>query len=332
MASWGFPLVSKSGRIYVLYNQHQGVTDVSKAWTGTMNCVFSDDLGLTWSSAETVPMRKSPLDSPDPAVPSNWVVWQMPSRDLKGRWFVGLTRWVSREVRTPPHTNSWTASESVSEFMRFTNIDADPRSRDIHIEFSAWGEESLRVPHYTNPNLSVAQEPSVVRLPDERLFCVMRTMAGCIWYSVSSDDGVHWCSPRPLLRRDHGRPILQPMFCCPIYDLGNGRYFLLHNNNDGRFQGSTPEETKKNRRPAYIALGEFRAGADQPIWFSESKLFVDNDGVPLGPQGRLECIGYTSFTQRKGINVLWYPDRKYFLLGKRVTQEFLADLSVPEAE
>jgi len=31
-----------------------------------------------------------------------------------------------------------------------------------------------------------------------------------------------------------------------------------------------------NRRPVYLVLGEFRRNADQPLWFSRSKLFVDN--------------------------------------------------------
>ena len=38
MASWGFPLVSKSGRIYVLWNQYQGIDDVVHQHTGTMDC------------------------------------------------------------------------------------------------------------------------------------------------------------------------------------------------------------------------------------------------------------------------------------------------------
>ena len=29
IASWGFPMVSKSGRIYVVYNKHIGVTDLA---------------------------------------------------------------------------------------------------------------------------------------------------------------------------------------------------------------------------------------------------------------------------------------------------------------
>jgi len=133
MASWGFPLVSRSGRIYVVYNQYHGIDDVIHQHTGTMDAVYSDDLGETWSESRTIPMARSPLDHPDPKIPSNWVVWQLPIRDLKGRWFTGFTRWVSKAVRTPPHNDSWTAWESVVEFMRFENIDADPEPENIQI-------------------------------------------------------------------------------------------------------------------------------------------------------------------------------------------------------
>ncbi len=329
MASWGFPLLSKSGRIYVVYNQYQGRNDVAAQITGTMDAMYSDDNGRSWSAPQSIPMRRSPYDHPDPAIPSNWIVWQKPVRDLKGRWFTGFTRWVSRAVRTPPCVNSWTAMESVVEFMRFENIDDDPAPRDIRVTYSAWGDEALRVPHYLNPRLSIAQEPSLVRLPDNRLFCTMRTMTGYIWYSVSGDDGVTWSSPRPLLRRDHGTPILQPLCCCPIYEYAAGKYVLLHHNNDGRFQGCKREETGKNRRPAFIALGEFRPDADQPVWFSESKQLMDNDGVGIGPLTRIDVGVYSSVTNRGGRFILWHPDRKFFLLGKRITPEWLADLRVP---
>jgi len=332
MASWGFPLISKSGRIYVIYNQYQGIDDVIHQHTGTMDCVYSDDNGVTWSEPETIPMKRSPYDHPDPWVPSNWIVWQKPIRDLQGRWFTGFTRWVSKAVRTPPHNNSWTAWESVVEFMRFENIDDDPPPHEIQITYSAWGKRALRVPHYSNPLLSIAQEPSLVRLPDQRLFCVMRTMSGYIWYSLSEDDGYTWCAPRPLLRHDYGLPILQPLCCCPIYPLPDGRYILLHHNNDGRFQGCTPEDTSLNRRPAYIALGEYRPGAEQPIWFSESKVLMDNDGVGIGPRDRTDIGVYPSFTSRQGNNVLWHPDRKFFLVGKKITEEWLADLYVPSLD
>jgi hypothetical protein len=219
MASWGFPVTSKSGRIYVVYNQYQGIDDVHHQFTGTMDCLYSDNCGKTWSAPQTILMPRSPHDHPDPNIPSNWIVWQKPIRDLQGRWFTGFSRWLSKAVRTPFHINSWTALESVVEFMRFENVDDDPPPRDIRVTYSAWGQNALRVPHYSNPLLSIAQEPSIVRLPDNRLFCVMRTMSGYVWYSLSEDDGATWRNPRPLLRRDHGKPILQPLCCCPIYQL-----------------------------------------------------------------------------------------------------------------
>ncbi len=325
-ASWGFPLISRTGRLYVVYNQFQGKVDYHHQVTGTMDAIYSDDLGATWSAPGTIPMRRSPHDHPDPSIPSNWIVWQKPIRDLQGRWFTGFTRWLSPAVRTRPHVPGWTQDESVTEFMRFENIDDNPAPEQIQLTFSAWGDHALRVGHYTNPLLSMAQEPSLVHLPDNRLFCVMRTMSGYIWYSLSADDGVTWCNPRPLLRKDHGLPILQPLCCCPIYQLSDGRYILLHHD---RLPGTKPEDGKVNRRPAYIALGEFRPAAEQPIWFSASKVFMDNDNVGLGPLQRVDIGVYTSMTNRGGNDVLWHPDRKFFLLGKKVTPAWLADLQVP---
>lgn len=329
IASWGYPLVSKSGRIYVVWNQYRGPVDTSNQFTGTMDCVYSDDLGKTWSAPATIPMKRSPHDHWDPEVASNWIVWQLPMRDLRGRWFVGFTRWLSVAVRRVPRTQkTWTA-ESVVEFMRYENIDDDPAPEKIEISWSAWGERALRVPHNDDPLLSVAQEPSIVRLPDQRLFCTMRTMTGYIWYSLSADDGETWCSPRPLLRKDCGLPILQPIFGCPIYQLADGRYLLIHHNNDGRLNGCEPEDSRINRRPCFAALGEYRPGADQPIWFSQSKQLMDNDNVKLGPRQGIDIGGYTSFTTRGGNNVFWHPERKFFLLGKKITPEFLAELVVP---
>jgi hypothetical protein len=86
------------------------------------------------------------------------------------------------------------------------------------------------------------------------------------------------------------------------------------------------------RTPAFVALGEFRPEADQPLWFSESKVILDNKS--LKPDGSYSTIGsdiatYTSFTNKNGKNILWYPDAKCWLLGKIITKEFLNDLVVP---
>ncbi len=336
MASWAFPMVSRSGRIYVIYNQNQGNSGWIKMHTGTMDGLYSDDNGVTWSEPQTIPMPRSPYDDADRNIPPEWIVWQIPMRDLKGRYLVGYTRWVAESKARYGKgelPGDWTWIESVCEFMRFENLDDDPEPRDLRLSFSAWGDRALRVPHRKDPLLSIAQEPSLVRLPDNRLFCVMRTNSGSIWYSVSGDDGDTWCNPRPLLRRDHGRPILQPVSCCPIYqagDLTDGRYILLHHNHAGNTDAKPPNPARP-RRPAFIALGEFRPRASQPIWFSESKKFIDTDGYATnGKKGDSQIGVYTSFTSRDGNNVLWYPDRKCFLLGKRIPDSFLAELTVPE--
>ncbi len=338
IASWAFPMVSKSGRIYVVFNRNQGNSGWIQMHTGTMEGMYSDDKGATWSKPENIPMPRSPHDDPAGKIPAEWIVWQIPMRDLKGGYIVGYSHWVNRAKAALRNVESWTQIESVVEFMRFENVDANPQCKDLRVRYSAWGEEALRVPHFKYPLLSIAQEPSIVRLPDKRLFCVMRTNSGYIWFSVSSDDGESWCNPRPLLRRDHGQPILQPLGCCPIYQLADGRYVLLHHNNRGNID-QKPEATHSPRRPAFIALGEFRPQAEQPIWFSDSKHLMDTAGLrydgtkPIeGKHGSADIGVYSSFTTRQGNNVLWHPDRKFFLVGKRITAEFLADLRVPIAQ
>lgn len=340
MASWAFPMVSRSGRIYVLWTQNTGANGGIAMHTGVMCGFYSDDHGATWSEPREIPMPASPYDAPEGKTPAEWIVWQKPERDLAGGYFVGYTRWFHprRQRPIPPGHAGWTWFESVVEFMRFTNVDADPETENLAVEYSAFGEQALRVPHWLDPLRTVAQEPSIVRLPDDRLFCVMRTNTGYIWYSLSDDDGRTWMPPQPLLDRDFGVPLLQPVGCCPIYPLADGRFVLLYHNNRGHVEplvndkGVRIERTHSPRYPAYLALGEFRPRAHQLLWFSRPKVFLDVgefdvSGEATGSGG----VGtYTSFTCRHGEHVLWHPDRKVFLLGKRVTEEFLADLVVPE--
>lgn len=333
IAVWAFPMVSKTGRIYVLWNQNQGV----KGWiffhTGRMSGAYSDDNGKTWSQAQDIKMPLSPYDDPTGTIPSEWIVWQKPERAGDGKYLIGYSRWPNEakayfnKETAPP---GWTWLESVVEFMKFENLDENPEPKDLLIKYISWGDQALRVPHYLDPALSIAQEPSIVPLPDGRLFCTMRTASGYIWYSVSDDFGETWCNPRPLLRKDKGSPIQQPVSCCPIYRLADGRYVLLHHNNSG--DKSNPANIYGPRTPAYLALGEFRPGADQPVWFSESKVFIDNKGLnSAGEEAKRgnDAATYTSFSTSTGKNILWYPDAKCWLLGKEVTEEFLKDMIVP---
>ena len=337
MASWAFPMVSRSGRIYVIWNQNKGVAGNINMHTGGMSGFYSDDQGRTWSSPQEIAMPVSPYDDPEGKVPPEWIVWQIPQRDRSGGYLVGYTRWFSPKKQRPiPKGNAgWTWWESAVEFMRFTNVDANPEPKNLQVRYSAFGDKALRVPHWIDPLRTVAQEPSFVRLPDNRLFCVMRTNTGYIWYSLSDDDGETWSIPRPLLDKEFGVPLLQPVGCCPIYQLADGRYVLLYHNNRGKIEpevtdkGIKKEMTWGPRYPAFLALAEFRPRAQQPLWFGAPRTFLDAGEFDVtGEQGvgKPNVGVYTSFTTRNGENVLWHPDRKVFLLGKKVTEEFLAGL------
>ena len=122
---------------YVLYNQYRGIIDVVDQFTGTM--VVSTV--TIWA----LMVRQDHPHAPEPAttrtpVPSNWIVWQMPIRDLQGA-VPGFTRWLSKAVRRTPHAGGYPPSRSSSS--RFENIDDDPQPRYPR-HLPAWGDGAAR--------------------------------------------------------------------------------------------------------------------------------------------------------------------------------------------
>lgn len=336
-ASWAFPVVAKTGRIYVFFTKQGELNDGNPQGCGTMGCRFSDDEGHTWRDGADIPMPRNRFDNPDPRVPKNWIVWQKPIRDRKGRWLAGYTQWTSKSLLPPEIAKRWWQTESRCHFMRFENLDEGPAPADLKVTWLPDDEIGLEVTHPTTGR-PAASEPSVVLLPDGRLFTTMRTWTGEIWYSVSDDDGRAWRKPEILRYRDGGDPVLHPLAPCPIYALQDGRFLLLFHNNNGHVGSHDQREAnwKTNhlnhvRHPAFIAVGEFRPKARQPIWFSAPKQTLDTQGVIIGPKKTAEIATYTSLTEWNGRRVLWYPDRKYYLLGKYLPDAVLADMTVPES-
>ncbi len=329
MASWAFPMVSRSGRIYVLYSQHVGKIDTFPHTTGRMDGIFSDDHGKTWSEPETIAMPRSNRDNPDESYPANWICWQKPLRLASDdRYLASFTRWTSKALHKNP-TPSWISHDSRVEFMRFDNLDDDPRVSEMQISWFATNDDALSVPFPGHDEVSACQEPAIVKLPDGRLFCVMRTAAGSPFWSLSNDSGETWTAPQRLLRHDGGPPLLHPLSPCPIYDVGgntagSGSYALFIHNHDGNYKNYGPTDTHFHRRPVYLVRGHFDPEAEQPVCFDEPRFFMDHSGTSLGPpesRGRLDLALYASLTARHGKTILWYPDRKFFLLGRILEQQ-----------
>ena len=304
-ASWGFPIVTRSGRIYLFYYRELlGTVNNHRQLTGAFSAVYSDDCGEHWSDSADIKQRVTPYDS-DEYIQDN-IVYEVPMRGPDGRYLAGFTKYVSRRVAEELRGGCRVY------FYRFANIDDDPEIADLRITTLPEDDHGIHV-YRTWGAIGNIEEPSWVILPDGRIFCSMRTNLGAVFFSFSRDGGVTWEDPRPLYFDDM-TPFVHPNSPCPIYDLGDGRYMQLYH---GAFDIN---KTYLPRDPLYSAIGYFDPENRQPIRFQkcDMKLFMrlgeDADG--FGTDRQLAVYG--TMTHQNGKNILWYPDRKFFLLGKKI--------------
>jgi len=301
-AHWAFPAVSKSGRIYLFYYRETGVVDFSRMITGVFACVYSDDFGDTWSDSYDLPLRQTRFDRFGQN--QNNCCYQIPRRFADGKYLFGYTKMNKCVV------DGHKTQDSRVYFVRFENLDDDPHPKDLKLTNLPDDEDGITVPH--RDGLSFAEEPCIAQLPDGRLICTLRTRAGSACYTVSDDFGHTWREPEPLLF-DDGTPFAHPVSPCPIYHLGDGKYAVL-------YHGAVSESIYYPRNPLYRAYGYFDPEAHQPVRFSpaETSLYMalpEEEGRLLGQWG---LAMYGCHVKQNGRDILWYPDRKFFLLGKEL--------------
>lgn len=323
LASWQFLIVA-GRRIWCFYVKNIGIDDARTADTGVLRGRFSDDDGVTWSGTYDYPIGGNAISHPDPNIPPTWVVYQNPGVTPEGAVLAGFTRWASNAV--DPEVGMFERTAEVC-FLRFENILTERDPGKLIVTTWPKSEHGLQVPNPYRPGKSAAQEPTVVSFSDGRLMCIMRTLTGMIYRSLSQDDGRTWDEPRPLLYEPGGAPVLQPMAPCPLYQLKDGRYLLLFYNNDGTVHGGKgPVDSPNVRNPAYITIGrEIPGHPEQPIRFGPPNLFADTNWIALPGTRQTQPASYTSLVEYEGERILFYPDRKHFLLGRYLTDEWLRD-------
>ena len=304
-ASWGFPIVTRSGRIYLFYYRELlGVKDNSRQLTGAFSAIYSDDCGESWSESADIKQRLTPYDA-DEYIQDN-IVYEVPMRGTDGKYLAGFTKYVSRRVKDELKGGCRVY------FYRFDNIDDDPEIKDIKITTLPDDDRGIFV-YRPSGDVGRIEEPAWVILPDGRIFCSMRTDLGAVYYSVSSDGGKGWSSPRALYFDDN-TPFVNPISPCPIYDLGDGRYMQLYHG------VCDPNKPYLPRNTLRCAIGHFDADAIQPIRFkkedSDLYMHLGDEADGFGTDKQLAIYG--TMTHMDGKNILWYPDRKFFLLGKDV--------------
>ena len=335
LASWGFPILAPGlledggHRIYYLYNKNIGIKDPREDTTGLVRCRYSDDDGVTWSAATyDFPIAPSAISHPDPAVPPNWIVYQTVFVTPERQVLAPFTRWASHTF-DPAVDLSLNLLEHWSEiyFLRFENIltERDPAALVV----STWprAAHGIQVESPWRPGVSVAQEPKVQALSDGRLICVFRTLRGANYYALSDDDGRSWSEARVLRYEPGGNPVLNPMSPSPLYRLHDGRYLLLFYNNDGTANGGkSPVDAKCNRYPVWLTVGrEIPGEREHPLRFGPPKIFATSNGVLLPHTGGTQVAVYPSLIDDGEERILFYPDRKHYLLGKYITNEWLRD-------
>lgn len=335
LASWGFPIVAPNllandgHRVYYIYNKNVGIDDAREDTTGAVRCRYSDDDGVTWSEAFIdFPIAPSAISHPDPAVPPNWIVYQNIFVTPEGQVLAPFTRWASNTY-DPAVKLGLNLLEHWSEiwFLRFENIlnERDPAA--LVVSTFPEARHGLRVENPWRPGVSVAQEPTVQALSDGRLICVFRTLRGVNYFALSEDDGRSWDEPRVLRYEPGGNPILNPMAPSPLYRLHDGRYLLLFYNNDGTANGGkSPVDSKHNRYPVWLTVGREIAGEkDHPLRFGPPKIFATSNGVLLPHTGGTQVAVYPSLVDDGEQRILFYPDRKHYLLGKFISDDWLRD-------
>ena len=302
-ASWAMPVVSASGRIYLFYFRETDFVDNGRQITGEFVCIVSDDCGETWTEPVPVPMRMTPYDV---GPIQNNCIFEMGIRLKNGSVLFGYTKWTS--YRICPPNGKWYEDDARLYFMRLDNIDEDPDPADLAVTFLPDDEHGVGIP-LGDGIRSCAQEPSLVYLPDGRLFCTFRTALGYPAWTCSSDEGHTWTEPEAI-RYDDGTPLVHPLSPCPVYCTGEGEYlFLFHNQ---------AEDIGESRNTVYRITGHFDPEARQPVVFraGTERLWME---VPpeRGPLDiRFDLALYGSVTHTGGKMILWYPERKFFLLGK----------------
>ena len=78
----------------------------------------------------------------------------------------------------------------------------------------------------------------------------------------------------------------------------------------------------------FVSRAQYCGGEpyQQPLLFGKPRLLLDSENVIFGPKMTAETGTYCHLTDEgKGYN-LWYPDRKFFLLRKFISNEFIESL------
>jgi len=242
VASWGMPLVTKFGRIYVFYSYNgDRVTGRRADMLGWYCFRYSDDHGRSWSKTRhRLPVRLTAADR---------------GNDWKGRhqifWGIGKPQVVGNHaIFAFSKIGRYMLDRSEGWFFRSPNVMTERDVSKVRWTMLPEGDHGLRAPAHG----SIQSEQNLVALSNGDLYCMYRTTMGYPCHAYSRDGARTWTTPEAATYTPGGRRFKHPRACPRLWRTQSGRYlFWFHNNAHRDWSPGT-------RNPCWLAGGIERDG------------------------------------------------------------------------
>lgn len=257
-SSYGVVYKTSYGRIYCFYNYNaDNLRSVRRSHDPEDGCTprvdtqghfvfkYSDDHGKSWSKEwYDIPQRKFQVDLDNPY-----------GGNVLFFWNVGKPVELDSSVMVPLYKVGYFAkgsfmAHSEGVLLKCSNIHTQRDPRKLQWETLPDCDVGIRVERSIS---SISEEHSFVRLSDNSLFCVFRTVSGHPYCAYSRDGGHTFTKPEMMCYAD-GRPIKHPRAANFIWKCQNGKYLYWFHNHGGKGYDS--------RNPVWLSGAEEYKAAD----------------------------------------------------------------------
>lgn len=317
VASWGMPLVTSFGRVYVFYCYNGDEISGRRADMLGWYCFrYSDDNGKSWSKRHRLPLRLTAADR---------------SNDWQGKvqifWGIGKPITVGTDaIFAFTKIGRYMLEQSEGWFFRSRNVLTERNIDKVSWTMLPNGDHGLRAPAHG----SIQSEQNLVPLSNSDLYCMYRTTMGYPCHAYSRDGGKTWSKPEAATYTPNGRRFKHPRACPRLWRTRSGHYlFWFHNNGNKDWRPGT-------RNPCWLVGGIEREGHihwSQP----EIVLYDPDESVRISYPDLVEENGryWITETQKSVARVheidasllegLWQQDKR-----AEIVRAGIADANAPE--
>ena len=242
VASWGMPLVTSFGRIYVFYSYNGDRVSGRRADMLGWYCFrYSDDHGKSWSKTRhRLPVRRTAADRGNDWKGEHQIFWGIGKPQVVGDDAIFAFSKIGRYM----------LDQSEGWFFRSPNVLTERDVSKVRWTMLPEGDHGLRAPAHG----SIQSEQNLVALSNGDLYCMYRTTQGYPCHAYSRDGARTWTTPEAATYTPGGRRFKHPRACPRLWRTQSGRFlFWFHNNANKDWSPGT-------RNPCWLAGGIERDG------------------------------------------------------------------------